>query len=637
MAAGLHRRAAKQQAVVPWTAWFASGAPSRWAPKRALTGAVLALLPVLALFALLPTAAAQGSTGAATRAVTAALEIPVDQVVVGDTGYALTAGPGNRIERFPIEVLGVQHDGGNGFPLVLVRASGPFIERTGGVAAGMSGSPVYVRTERGDALLGAIGYVFPNADHQIALVTPIADMRSADRTSSVGPVEVPGYGVALPVATPVLLSGAGPRAAAMLAPLFRDASVTPLPVQVSGTAPASADADYRLAPGSAIAVALVSGDVQMSAVGTVTAVSGDRLLAFGHPFLGTGAVQLPFVPAFVTAIVSSSEVPFKLANVGRRVLGTIEQDRPTALAGRVDGGPPTIEVSLSLLGLPGEPRFEYEVAADERLYPVLIATGALQLLDRALGATDGGSAELAWEIGLTGGQRVNVLEQVSHPSDIALAAAQLAGGPLLVLADNRYGSADVERVSINVRLDERQRVASLEEAVLEASTVTAGDAAHVHLRLQPHRERAVVRTVTVPLPFDLEGVVTLLIRGGGVPRNTGDLDLDEQEIDAPRTFGELLEALRHRVRSNELIVEAVTEDGELLRLLRSPFPFVVEGHERVELTVVAASGGEPGDGDARPGADELDAQEEDDATGEAGDGAADEDPEGAGGERDATE
>jgi len=539
-----------------------------------------------------------GWAGAQGRAPAAALEVPVEQVVVGDEGYAVTAGPGDRLERFPVEVLGVLHDGGNGFPLVLVRADGPFIERTGGVAAGMSGSPVYLATEHGDALLGAIGYVFPNADHRVALVTPIADMRAADRGWPSARVEVPGYGEAVPVATPVLLSGVSTRAAALLEPLFGDARVTPLPVQLSGTAPADADAAFRLEPGSAIAVSLISGDVQVSAVGTVTAVEDGRLLAFGHPFLGSGAVALPFVPAYVTAIVPSSEVPFKLANVGARVLGTIEQDRPTALAGRLDREPPTVAVSLSLLGSAGEQRYAYRVAADERLYPVLVATGALQLIDRALGATDGGFAELAWEITLRGGERVNLLEQVNHPSDIALAAAQLAGGPLAVLAANRYRGADVERVSLNVRLDDRQRVASLEEAVLESEEVAAGDAAHVHLRLQPHRERAVVRTVTVPLPSDLAGEVTLLIRGGAVPRATGDLELDEKEIDAPRTFGELLDALRSRVQASELVVEAVTEDGELRRLLRAPFPFVVTGHERVELSVLPAE-----DADAPLGAE----------------------------------
>lgn len=533
------------------------------------------------------------------------LEIAVERVVVGDKGHAITAGAGNSLERFDIEVLGVLESGGNGFPLLLVRASGALIQSSGGVAAGMSGSPVYLETEQGPALAGAIGYVFPDAVDTVALVTPIAAMRAAATGgSALGTLALtlPGYGQAQPVATPLLLAGAGERAAALLQPLFQTGRVALLPVQAGGTASAGSDADFEVVPGSAVAVSLISGDVLLSAVGTVTAVDGDGILAFGHPFLEAGRTALPFVPAYVTAIIASRSVPFKLANVGARVLGTIQQDRPAALAGRLGMKPPTIAVTLTFVGVPGSPRYQFQVAADDHLYPSLVATGALQLIDRTLAATHGGFADLAWEIGLAGGEQLNVLEQVNHPSDIALAAARLAGGPLALLAGNEFRQASVERIGLNVRLDERQRVASLEEAVLEATEVTAGGAAHVHLRLQPYRQPAVVRTVTVPLPADLEGPLTLLLRGGSVPRDTGDERLDERKVDAPRSFGELLDALRSRVQASELVVEALTAEGELLRLARAPFPFVIDGHEKVELTLLAPPGSDAPDG---PGAEPL--------------------------------
>jgi hypothetical protein len=148
-------------------------------------------------------------------------------------------------------------------------------------------------------------------------------------------------------------------------------------------------------------------------------------------------------------------------------------------------------------------------------------------------------------------------------------------------------------VAINIRLDEQQRVASLEEAVLESAEVAAGGAAHVHLRLQPHRQPAVVRTVTVQLPADVQGPLTLLLRGGSVPRDTGDEKIDERQIDAPRSFGELLDALRLRIQASELVVEALTPEGELLRLTRTPFPFVINGHEKVELTLLAPEEPQP--------------------------------------------
>lgn len=550
---------------------------------RVVTSLLLVALLVALLFVLQPPAYAQALQSPPAAAT---LELAVEDVAVGDRGYGVTAAAGNALQRFDVEVLGVQHGAGNGFPLILVRTSGALIQQTGGVAAGMSGSPVYIHTDRGDALMGAVGYVFLDSDHSVALVTPIAAMRSAEGASTFA-LNVPGYGRAVPVATPILLAGASQRTSELLAPLFREAGMQLVPVQAGTAADSTQDDAFQLLPGSAIAVALITGDVQMSAVGTVTTLEDQRLLAFGHPLLGLGEAALPFLPAYVTAIVPSRQVPFKLANVGERVLGSIVQDRPAAVAGAVDQQPDTVSVSLSLQGVVGNPVHQFAVAADERLYPTLVATATLQLLDRQLGATTPGYAELAWEVTLADGERVNVVEQVNHAADIAYGAALMAGGPLALLAGNAFRAADVSHVSLSVRLDADQQAASLEEAVLEAQEVAAGAAAHIHLRLQPYRKQAQVRTVTVPLPTDVQGSLTLLIRGGGVPRDTGDTQLDDEVIDPPRTFGELLDALRQRVQSSELVVEAITEDGELLLLHRATFPFVVLGHESVTLDVLA--------------------------------------------------
>lgn len=515
----------------------------------------------------------------------------IDEVVSGEKGYGITAGPDNRLERFDVQVLAVQWDGGDGFPLVLVRTGGEFIERSGGVAAGMSGSPIYLETEGGVLLLGAIGYVFPRADHELALVTPIEIMRQA-RTDRLPPfVDVGGVGRAVPAAAPLLLTGVDARAAGLLAPLFGAERGTPLTVQggrsPSGASRTTTPPEPDLVPGSALAVSLAWGDVNIQAVGTVTTVDGNDLLAFGHPFMGLGRIALPITPAWITAIVPSADVPFKLANTDSRVIGQMDQDRPGALAGRLGAVPPSIRVDLSVVGPSPAQRYSFNVPADDRIYPVVLGTGVLALLDRYLGATSAGYAEVAWEITLSSGERVNVLEQTTDPTDIAYQAAVLAFSPLAILAQNPFAESAVTQVSLAVRLDDRQRVASLEEAIAEETTVLAGENAVVHLRLQPFRQAAIVRTVSVPLPADLEGEVTLLIRGGDVPRDTGDAHLDEQEVDRPRSYAELLDALRQQVQASELVVEVVTPEGKLLRLLRTPFSYVVTGRERVVLDVTA--------------------------------------------------
>ncbi|MED9921368.1 MAG: SpoIVB peptidase S55 domain-containing protein, partial [Megasphaera sp.] len=67
----------------------------------------------------------------------------VSDVQIGMTGYAKTVVQGTEIQTFPVEILGVMKNSGPSGDLILAKFSGPLIEQTGGIAQGMSGSPVY--------------------------------------------------------------------------------------------------------------------------------------------------------------------------------------------------------------------------------------------------------------------------------------------------------------------------------------------------------------------------------------------------------------------------------------------------------------------------------------------------------------
>lgn len=557
------------------------GPPARSALLR--VAMVLVVLVVLVLGA-----------GAGSRAASpppSAADLPLGQVAAGMSGFGLTAGPHNVLERFSIQVLSIQQDAGPGFPLVLVRASGPFIDRSGGVSAGMSGSPVYLTTASGPRLLGAIGYVFPSADHDLALVTPIARMRRAAAASTTslapGPVAVAGLGRAVPAATPVLLSGADPRSAALLAPLFEDPRLAPFPVQAAGTLPAGDQPPYALQPGSPISVELVRGDVTIGAVGTVTAVDGSSLLAFGHPLLGLGRVALPIAPAFVTAVVPSSVMPFKLANSGQAVLGTIAEDRPAAVAGSVGKGPAMIPVSLTVDAPSTHADYHLQVAADERLYPRLIEAASQQLLDRSLDETTAGYAQVGWEIDLAGDQQLNLVEQADDAHDIAKATAVLIGSPLQALATNVFQAPGVKAVKVNVHLTAHQSTAEIVDVVAENPKVAAGASVVAHIRLQPYRQAPLVKTLSVQLPQDASGTVTLTFRGGDVtPKGSSS---QPPASSRPRSFLELLDALRQKPQASELVVEMPGKNGFPQRLARLALPFVVTGSQKLDVTVAGTS------------------------------------------------
>jgi hypothetical protein len=521
-----------------------------------------------------------------------AADYPLDKLHSGMKGYGLTAGPGNVLERFPVEVLALQKDAGLGFPLVLVRASGDFIEHSGGIAAGMSGSPVYLKLNGQDALLGAISYVFASSDHDLAMVTPIEVMRRAEMGKSVassfhpfGAQAFANLGRPVPVSTPLLISGLSQRAASYLRPLFKAANdgVSLFPVQASGGGKAGKNdkENYKLQPGSAISVELVRGDVTIAAIGTATAIEGGHILAFGHPLLGQGTVSFALAPAYVSYIVPSDDVPFKLAESGESLLGSIVNDRPYGVSGVLNAGPDFIPVTLTFNGPEGSATKHFEITNDERYDAPLLAAATEQLFDEATAKIGAGTADLAWEIGLKG-QTIHLLEQTTDEGDIASAAANLAAEPLAILDTNPFAKPQVTTIKLNVSYDPAQRYADIVKIVPENTKLSPGDALIAHVRLQPYRSEPQVKTVSVPLPKGVTGPVKLTFRGGFTPEPEED---EEQAKKNPvLSYPELLTALQDNVQSSELVVEA-TVDGIRKRLLRLSLPYLVKGKKTVTVTV----------------------------------------------------
>ena len=142
-----------------------------------------------------------------------------------------------------------------------------------------------------------------------------------------------------------------------------------------GGGSSSENAPEELGPGSPVGVELVRGDMRIAATGTVTMVDGERVFAFGHPFLGIGRTEMPMVSAEVVHTLSDLAGSVRLANVGGE-LGAIVEDRVGAVVGRLGHEAPMIPLSLTVRGGDyGEERYDYEVIPHPGLAPLM--TGAV--------------------------------------------------------------------------------------------------------------------------------------------------------------------------------------------------------------------------------------------------------------------
>src|SRR4029079_18061207 len=211
-----------------------------------------------------------------------------------------------------------------------------------GVMQGMSGSPVYIDGK----LVGAVAMGFPFSKETIAGIRPIEDMlritpQPAQNIASATPRrqtlmasgKMTGETRLEEIATPVSFTGFTPATLEQFAPQLRRMGMDPRQgASGGGSIPDRLGDPRQLEPGSMISVLLISGDMNGGAEGTITAIDGDRVYAFGHRFLGEGSTDLPFARAEVLALMPNLSSSFKIS-MAREWMGSITSDRETAVSG----------------------------------------------------------------------------------------------------------------------------------------------------------------------------------------------------------------------------------------------------------------------------------------------------------------
>src|SRR4051794_9615557 len=282
--------------------------------------------------------------------------MPLSQLQPGMrcTGYSVMRG--TQISSFDVEIVDVV-SGDASFsdgPRILVRVSGPAIDRTG-VGPGFSGSPIYCRDAAGTARnAGAISESIGEFGGHTVLATPIEQMLAnspdAPRPRPIarrGPRRA-RIGRVLPLAEPLTVSGLGPALARRLTAAAAKAHRTLFTAPAMPLTPFPPEPPR---PGSSLSVGYSSGDLSVGAVGTVSYVDGDRVWGFGHPFENSGLRSLMLQDAYVYSVISNPNVgdetgsTYKLAAVGH-TLGTISNDTTAAVVGRSGALPATVPVRI---------------------------------------------------------------------------------------------------------------------------------------------------------------------------------------------------------------------------------------------------------------------------------------------------
>ncbi len=493
--------------------------------------------------------------------------IAVDQIKDGMVGYGLTVFSGTKPERFPVRVVAVLHNFLPKQDIILIQSEDPRLVHSG-IAQGMSGSPIYFE----DRLAGALAYGWGFAKDALAGVTPIASMtKELERkqrataagepagTTSSTPIAAAATQEGFhPAAVPLQVSGLTPEAVAELGAALAPYHLVPQRAGGGGRAPkANAKRLTRFEPGSSIAVDLIRGDISAVATGTVTAIAGDRVLAFGHPMFNSGQVSLPISTSVVHTFMSSLNTSFKLSSPLDEA-GALLQDRQSGIIGDMKQHVPMIPMSVTvhLAGRPDQ-RFEVQIARHRFLTSVLASTVLSSSASAAASDMAEAQITLKTKLAVHNERTVEIIDRFYAPDGAQSHTLALASGPRAIgdILFNPFGPATVDRIDVDLDVAYRTDVAEVLEASLGAETVEPGSRPSLRVTLRPYGKPEEHVTIPIDIPESLAGqTVKLTVQSGTLAR---------PDLAPPESLRGLLDNLGRSYSPSSLVVALETPDEGL--------------------------------------------------------------------------
>ncbi|HEY2588075.1 MAG TPA: hypothetical protein VGI81_20195 [Tepidisphaeraceae bacterium] len=541
----------------------------------------------------------------------------VSEVRPGMTGYGLTVFKGTKIEKFDVKVLSILKNFNPQHDVVLIQCEGDYLKHTGSVA-GMSGSPIFLKDDEGQyRMIGAFAYGWPLTKDPVAGVQPIEYMLKlpvgrnwsaranskpttqpdgaagsepirADRHSGLSwsltqagmvPFWKPlsGGNQAEPtkgldagsrlgenapqleqLATPLMTGGLSPSVLKQVAPLFARYGLTAL--QSGGGGSASPDeAPAKLEPGAALAVPLLSGDVDMTAIGTVTENIGGRIFGFGHPFNNEGPVQLPLGSGTIHGVIANLQTSFKLGALTKDC-GELTTDESVGVAGELGHSAPTIPIEFNVRYADGSTRAYHFQAAQHPKFTPMIA-GA------ALAAAVTGPSELPqyntvrYQITLqfANGQSIDIQNTAANANAQELFGE--IGLPLQAAMENPFERVPVKRITGTMSIDDDANLAQILDVNVPRSKYRPGETVKAYVTYKPFREPEGILPIEMELPRDLpQGTYQLII--SDAQRYFQDMQQSEPFRFTADSIGDVFGVLKD--------VAAIRQNAVYLRLIRQP-------------------------------------------------------------------
>lgn len=530
--------------------------------------------------------------------------MPVRDIQPGMQGIGKTVISGDTIEEFNVEILGVSGTQATGYN-IFARLYGDLIDKTGGVAQGMSGSPVYVDGR----LVGAVAFGKTFNDPHYCFLTPIGRMLPLlDEQRSV-PADW------LPKGTALMAGGFTEYGLEYL-----QEKIAPFGLTAVGAGGTAQESKKVLEPGSSVGAALMQGDMSLGALGTVTWTDDKgNVLAFGHSFMQRGESSFFMTKAWVLGVIPNLQSGYKVGNIGEPV-GSITQDRSTGIGGSLGALPKTIPlfVTANDSDRAQTSNVRVRLVEDEQLVPSIVDAVVVNTVSKTVDRAGGGTAKLRFHI--TGvDSKKNIIEiqreNMFYANDALLKNLnQELSEAMTILMQNKFEPVQLYGIDVEAEVSSQVQVAEVFGVRAPAAAVKPGAKVPITVTLKPYRGEEFTETVYFTVPKDHPGgKLALNVRGGSSMAWVMNLLRKQQSEGVPaaqkqekrRKLEDFIKSVNTADKNNELIIDlasgqlslkpeqaAAASEAGLAGMLQGspfkqkyPFDFIIDGESEIVLNV----------------------------------------------------
>ena len=326
-----------------------------------------------------------------------------------------------------------------------------------------------------------------------------------------------------PLQTPLMTSGLSDTLMQRISPVFSPLGTVLLQAGGSGlgsaqpatqpTTAGASPANPRIEPGSVLAVPLITGDVEMTAVGTCTEVLGDRVYGFGHPFTGEGPVRLPMGPGSIQGIIANLVTSFKLGAMSQPN-GTLLADHVSGVAGRLGVVPATVPITFKVRYTDDELDrvYRYNAVIHPKFTPLLAGVSLVSSLAGARELPARNTVDYDITVTFGGGHTLHLTDRGANVDPQAMLFELTM--PLLTAADNPFAKVLPAKIEGQITISSGTRSAQIVHAQVAARRYQPGDRVKVLATVRHFRGVETVQPIKIDIPRNLpDGSYGLTISG----------------------------------------------------------------------------------------------------------------------------